>query len=197
MSALRWKCVKCALRISLDCERPFRLQRGVVPLSSVPKASWTTCIESRTGIMSQLTMTWFVRVYEQWACRSIVSCLRQVRIILCLCELGLLTSGQGREAGYEWIFYDVGGSRTHVSPYCGYLITADSSLQRGSWHPYFMDVKAIIFLAPISVFDERAEGEGGLNRLEDSIKFWTAICKSKLLAKVTKPFASCATNGTY
>lgn len=74
----------------------------------------------------------------------------------------------GREAGYEWIFYDVGGSRTH----------------RGSWHPYFMDVKAIIFLAPISVFDERIEGEGGLNRLEDSIKFWTTICKSKLLAKV-------------
>jgi hypothetical protein len=34
-----------------------------------------------------------------------------------------------------------------------------------------MDVKAIIFLAPISVFDERIEGEGGLNRLEDSIKF--------------------------
>jgi hypothetical protein len=51
-----------------------------------------------------------------------------------------------------------------------------------------MDVKAIIFLAPISVFDERIEGEGGLNRLEDSIKFWTTICKSKLLAKVMEPF---------
>ncbi|KAF8267947.1 guanine nucleotide binding protein, alpha subunit [Lactarius quietus] len=63
----------------------------------------------------------------------------------------------GRESGHEWIFYDVGGSRTH----------------RASWHPYFMDVKAIIFLAPISVFDERIEGEGGINRLEDSIKFWT------------------------
>lgn len=74
----------------------------------------------------------------------------------------------GQEAGHEWIFYDVGGSRSHC----------------GSWHPYFMDVKAIIFLAPISVFDERIEGEGGLNRLEDSIKFWTTICRSKLLAKV-------------
>ncbi|KAI9442671.1 G-alpha-domain-containing protein [Lactarius indigo] len=74
----------------------------------------------------------------------------------------------GQEAGHEWIFYDVGSSRSH----------------RGSWHPYFMDVQAIIFLAPISVFDERIEGEGGLNRLEDSIKFWTTICKSKLLAKV-------------
>jgi len=80
----------------------------------------------------------------------------------------LLIPSQGREAGHEWIFYDVGGSRTH----------------RASWHPYFMDVNAIIFLAPISVFDEMIEGEKGLNRLEDSIKFWTTICRSKLLAKV-------------
>ncbi|KAH9963792.1 G-alpha-domain-containing protein [Russula dissimulans] len=74
----------------------------------------------------------------------------------------------GREAGQEWIFYDVGGSGTH----------------RGAWHPYFMDVKAIIFLAPISVFDEKVEGDARTNRLEDSIKLWTTVCKSKLLAKV-------------
>ncbi|KAI9510065.1 guanine nucleotide binding protein, alpha subunit [Russula earlei] len=74
----------------------------------------------------------------------------------------------GREAGREWIFYDVGGSRTH----------------RGAWHPYFMDVKAIIFLAPISVFDEKLEGDARTNRLEDSIKFWTTVCKSKLLVRV-------------
>ncbi|KAH9979099.1 G-alpha-domain-containing protein [Lactifluus volemus] len=72
----------------------------------------------------------------------------------------------GRETGQEWIFYDVGGSRTH----------------RCAWYPYFMDVKAIIFLAPISVFNERQEE--GINRLEDSMKFWTTICKSKLLTKV-------------
>src|SRR6266404_8678484 len=65
-------------------------------------------------------------------------------------------------------------------------------VQRAAWHPYFMDVKAIIFLAPISVFDERIEGEGGLNRLEDSIKFWTTICKSKLLAKVVVVLSSLA-----
>lgn len=57
-------------------------------------------------------------------------------------------------------------------------------VQRGAWHPYFMDVKAIIFLAPISVFDERLEGDSGTNRLEDSMKFWTSICNSKLLVKV-------------
>jgi hypothetical protein len=47
-----------------------------------------------------------------------------------------------------------------------------------------MDVRAIIFLAPISVFDERLEGDSGTNRLEDSMKFWTSICNSKLLVKV-------------
>jgi hypothetical protein len=46
-----------------------------------------------------------------------------------------------------------------------------------------MDVKAIIFLAPISVFDERLE-DSGINLLEDSVNLWTAVCKSKLLGKV-------------
>ncbi len=52
-----------------------------------------------------------------------------------------------------------------------------------------MDVKAIIFLAPISVFDERLEADLGVNRLEDSMKFWTSICQSKLLVKV--PLSAC------
>lgn len=124
MSALRWKCVKCALRISLDCEPPFFFclpkpwSRTTKPSL---KASWMTSIESLIGNTSQLMMTWFAHVYEQWACRSIVSCLRQVRIFLYICVMGLLMSGQGREAGYEWIFYDVGGSRTHVGRY--YVVT--------------------------------------------------------------------------
>ena len=93
-----------------------------------PKASWTTSIELRTGATSQLTTTWFARVYGQWVCRSTVSCLRPVRVILCvLVKWVLLTSGQGQEAGHEWIFYDVGGSRSHVRPNCRYLITANIS----------------------------------------------------------------------
>jgi guanine nucleotide-binding protein alpha-1 subunit len=47
-----------------------------------------------------------------------------------------------------------------------------------------MDVKAIIFLAPVSVFDEWLEGDPGINQLEDSLNLWTAVCKSKLLGKV-------------
>jgi G-protein alpha subunit len=66
-----------------------------------------------------------------------------------------------------------------------FVLVLISFVQRGAWHPYFMDVKAIIFLAPISVFDEKLEGDSGTNRLEDSMMFWTSICKSKLLVKVT------------
>jgi len=51
-----------------------------------------------------------------------------------------------------------------------------------------MDVKAIIFLAPISVFDEKVEGDARTNRLEDSVKLWTTVCKSKLLTKVIPAF---------
>lgn len=69
--------------------------------------------------------------------------------------------------GREWVFYDVGGSRS----------------LRGVWHPYFMDVRVIIFLAPISIFDEKLE-DSGINQLEDSVNLWTAVCKSKLLCKV-------------
>jgi guanine nucleotide-binding protein alpha-1 subunit len=58
-----------------------------------------------------------------------------------------------------------------------------------------MDVKVIIFLAPISVFDER-QGEGGINRLEDSMRFWTSICKSKLLIKVIRACSPLAVGGT-
>lgn len=47
-----------------------------------------------------------------------------------------------------------------------------------------MDVKAIIFLVPISTFDEKLEGHSVINQLEDSINSWTAVCKSKLLGKV-------------
>ncbi|TFY73103.1 hypothetical protein EWM64_g10909, partial [Hericium alpestre] len=75
---------------------------------------------------------------------------------------------KGRELGREWIMYDVGGARS----------------RRAAWYPYFMDVNAIIFLAPISVFDEQLEEDHRVNRLEDSYILWRAVCASKLLSKV-------------
>ncbi|PIL31109.1 hypothetical protein GSI_05805 [Ganoderma sinense ZZ0214-1] len=86
--------------------------------------------------------------------------------------------------GVEWVIYDVGGARN----------------QRPAWEPYFDDVNAIIFLAPISAFDQQL-AEGGrmltaervvgwhyqdtkVNRLEDSFMLWKSVVESKLLAHV-------------
>lgn len=101
-------------------------------------------------------------------------------------RLTVTTDLKGGDACREWIFYDV-GSRSLVSTvtYMYSRLLADKRRKRGVWHPYFMDAKAIIFLAPISVFDERLEGDdSGINQLEDSVNLWTAVCKSKLLSKV-------------
>ncbi|KAJ3928558.1 MAG: guanine nucleotide binding protein, alpha subunit [Lentinula lateritia] len=69
----------------------------------------------------------------------------------------------------EWVLYDVGGSRT----------------MRRAWIPYFQDVNAIIFLAPISGFDEVLLEDPSVNRLNDSVGLWKAIISSRLLQHTT------------
>ncbi|KIK66216.1 hypothetical protein GYMLUDRAFT_928059 [Collybiopsis luxurians FD-317 M1] len=73
----------------------------------------------------------------------------------------------GRTAGQEWRLYDVGGTRS----------------SRAAWWPYFDDVNAIIFLAPISCFDEKLVEDRRVNRLEDSFLLWKSICACKLLSR--------------
>ncbi|OCH86520.1 G-alpha-domain-containing protein [Obba rivulosa] len=75
---------------------------------------------------------------------------------------------RGGEAGREWLIYDVGGARS----------------SRHAWFPYFDDINAIIFLAPISCFDETLAEDTNVNRLQDSMLLWKAVCSSKLLRKV-------------
>ncbi|VDB89356.1 unnamed protein product [Peniophora sp. CBMAI 1063] len=70
--------------------------------------------------------------------------------------------GGGR---YNWLLYDVGGARG----------------QRHAWVPYFDDATAIIFLAPISAFDQYLEEDPRTNRIDDSLQLFTAICTNKLL----------------
>ncbi|KAI0756083.1 guanine nucleotide binding protein, alpha subunit [Daedaleopsis nitida] len=70
--------------------------------------------------------------------------------------------------GVEWVIYDVGGARN----------------QRQAWAPYFDDVNAIIFLAPISAFDQQLAEDPRVNRLEDSFMLWKSVIESKLLAHV-------------
>ncbi|KAJ8507892.1 hypothetical protein ONZ45_g9787 [Pleurotus djamor] len=70
-------------------------------------------------------------------------------------------------AGYHnlWRLYDVGGARG----------------QRRAWIPYFDDATAIIFLAPLSAFDQFLEEDLRTNRIEDSLQLFTAICSNQLL----------------
>ncbi|KAF8807879.1 G-alpha-domain-containing protein [Phlegmacium glaucopus] len=77
-----------------------------------------------------------------------------------------ISSGSNR--GVEWRIYDVGGSRN----------------QRHAWAPYFDDVNAIIFLAPISAFDQVLLEDPRVNRLEDSLFLWKSVVSNKLLANV-------------
>ncbi|KZV99596.1 guanine nucleotide binding protein, alpha subunit [Exidia glandulosa HHB12029] len=77
-----------------------------------------------------------------------------------------LETGSG--AGQSWRIYDVGGARS----------------QRLFWAPYFDLVDAIIFLAPISCFDQTLAEDKAVNRLEDSVLLWKDVCENKLLAAV-------------
>ncbi|KAJ6477821.1 guanine nucleotide-binding protein alpha subunit [Mycena vitilis] len=76
---------------------------------------------------------------------------------------------QNNSFGSEWVIYDVGGSRS----------------MRHAWLPYFDAIDAIIFLAPISCFDERLAEDPTVNRLEDTLHLWRAIVSSPLLKKTT------------
>ncbi|KAG8751427.1 hypothetical protein FRC14_007916 [Serendipita sp. 396] len=66
----------------------------------------------------------------------------------------------------ELIVYDVGGART----------------QRHQWISFFDDVNVIIFLAPISPFDQRLAEDPSVNRLQDTFNLWKDICRSPALA---------------
>ncbi|KAJ6602266.1 guanine nucleotide binding protein, alpha subunit [Mycena sp. CBHHK59/15] len=65
----------------------------------------------------------------------------------------------------EFRIFDVGGQRS----------------MRPAWVPYFDDMQAIIFVVPISAFDQTLEEDPTVNRLADSFALWTTIVSNKLL----------------
>ncbi|KAF7318539.1 hypothetical protein HMN09_00364000 [Mycena chlorophos] len=65
----------------------------------------------------------------------------------------------------EFRIFDVGGQRSMVP----------------RWVPYFDDMDTIIFLAPISAFDQALEEDRRVNRLADSFDLWTNITRHPLL----------------
>ncbi|KAJ3782201.1 guanine nucleotide binding protein, alpha subunit [Lentinula aff. detonsa] len=74
----------------------------------------------------------------------------------------------GSDVGSDWRIFDVGGHRSLR------LISA--------WAPFFENnLNAIIFLAPISAFDQVLAEAPKVNRLEDSVSLWTSIVANKIL----------------
>ncbi|KAF6744891.1 guanine nucleotide binding protein, alpha subunit [Ephemerocybe angulata] len=69
---------------------------------------------------------------------------------------------------YNWRLFDVGGARG----------------QRQAWVPYFDDAVSIIFLAPISAFDQYLEEDAKVNRIDDSLQLFTMICQNKIFKDV-------------
>ncbi|KAF8893912.1 guanine nucleotide binding protein, alpha subunit [Infundibulicybe gibba] len=71
----------------------------------------------------------------------------------------------GNMISHDWRVFDVGGARS----------------LRAAWVPFFDNMDAIIFLAPISCFDQVLAEDPSVNRLEDSILLWKSIVSSQLL----------------
>ncbi|KIM42104.1 hypothetical protein M413DRAFT_70485 [Hebeloma cylindrosporum] len=74
----------------------------------------------------------------------------------------------GSQKAKQWTIYDVGGSRG----------------QRAAWAQFFDDVNIIIFLAPMSGFNQVLAEDESVNRLTDSLRLWQLICSNKILADV-------------
>ncbi|KAJ7122010.1 guanine nucleotide binding protein, alpha subunit [Mycena crocata] len=66
---------------------------------------------------------------------------------------------------FIWKIFDVGGTRS----------------QRPAWCSFFDDVNALVFLAPISAFDQYLEEDPLTNRIHDSLQLLTSICTNSLL----------------
>ncbi|KAI6139637.1 guanine nucleotide binding protein, alpha subunit [Pisolithus thermaeus] len=77
------------------------------------------------------------------------------------------TGPLGSSMSHDWRVFDVGGQRS----------------LRAAWVPYFEDVNAIIFLAPISCFDQVLQEDPSVNRLADSFLLWKTIVSHPLLKK--------------
>ncbi|GLB37329.1 putative guanine nucleotide-binding protein alpha-4 subunit [Lyophyllum shimeji] len=89
----------------------------------------------------------------------------------------------GNMVSHDWRVYDVGGARSLVRLPAFYdepvpILRFPSS---AAWVPYFDNMDAIIFLAPISCFDQVLAEDSSVNRLEDSILLWKSVVSNPLL----------------
>ncbi|KAI0058615.1 P-loop containing nucleoside triphosphate hydrolase protein [Artomyces pyxidatus] len=84
-------------------------------------------------------------------------------------EEHLLKMETSAELGQQWAIIDVGGSRG----------------MRAAWVPYFDDVNVLVFLAPVSAFNQTLAEDRTVNRLWDSFLLWKSVCSNKLLKDVS------------
>jgi guanine nucleotide-binding protein alpha-1 subunit len=87
----------------------------------------------------------------------------------------------------SWHLFDVGGTRGQVSS----LKHRPQSIahqhrglcwsQRKAWLPFFEGTTAVIFLAPVSVFDEFLDEAPETNRMDDCMQLFSNISSSPLL----------------
>jgi guanine nucleotide-binding protein alpha-1 subunit len=86
----------------------------------------------------------------------------------------------------DWKVYEVRGSRMLRSAWVPFF---DDGVSARIFHSTcltscFLSVMAIIFLAPISAFDQCLEEDPKVNLLEDSMLLWREICRNELLMNV-------------
>ncbi|KAF8070364.1 guanine nucleotide binding protein, alpha subunit [Lyophyllum atratum] len=83
-----------------------------------------------------------------------------------------LTLDRETPSALNWVIYDVAG------------VFSGHSDRRAAWIPYFKDITTIIFLAPLSAFDETLLEDPTTNSMRDTFSLWKTVCSSKLLADV-------------
>jgi guanine nucleotide-binding protein subunit alpha len=83
-------------------------------------------------------------------------------------EEHVIVTENGSNSSERWTIYDVGGSQS----------------QRAAWAQFFDDVNVIIFMAPMSGFNQVLAEDQSVNRLTDSLRLWQAICSNKILASI-------------
>ncbi|KAJ7038039.1 guanine nucleotide binding protein, alpha subunit [Mycena alexandri] len=82
----------------------------------------------------------------------------------------------------EFRIFDVGGQRSMRRKT---FLSSRNLIHRLSakWVPYFENIDCLIFLVPISAFNEVLAEDPEVGRLVDSVELWTAISSNQLLKK--------------
>ncbi|KAL0564604.1 hypothetical protein V5O48_017439 [Marasmius crinis-equi] len=86
-----------------------------------------------------------------------------------------------REEEISLKYYDILRARVHTIGAEEHRISMENST---TWARFDEDVSVVIFLAPISAFNQVLAEDRSVNRLADSMKLWLEICSNKLLASV-------------